>query len=134
MGTRLAPAVTADTAFFWDALKEHRLLIQRCASCGALRHPPRPMCPSCHSLEWDAVEASGQGTVYSFVIPHHPPLPWFPEPFVVALVELAEGTRLVTNVVGVSPDDVTMGMAVRVHFEHFDDGLVLPLFVPEDGS
>ena len=133
MSARPAPATTRDTAFFWEALKERRLLIQRCAACGALRHPPRPMCPRCHSLDWDTVEASGHGTVTSFVVPHHPELPWFPEPYVVALVELAEGTRLVTNIVGVSPDAVTMGMRVRVSFEEFDDGLVLPLFAPEDG-
>jgi uncharacterized OB-fold protein len=132
MSARLAPAVTVDTAFFWDALRHHHLVIQRCVSCGTLRHPPRPMCPRCQSLEWDTVDASGRGTVVSFVIPHHPPLPWFPEPFVVALVELEEGTRLVTNVVGAAPDAVTIGMAVQVRFEHFDDGLVLPLFVPAD--
>jgi uncharacterized OB-fold protein len=65
------------------------------------------------------------------VIPHHPPLPWFPEPYVVALVDLEEGTRIVSNVVGVAPDAVTVGMAVAVRFEHFDDGVVLPLFAPE---
>jgi len=134
MSARLAPAVTADTAFFWDALRQHRLVIQRCVDCGSLRHPPRPMCPRCNSLEWDTVEASGRGTVTSFVIPHHPPLPWFPEPFVVALVDLEEGTRIVTNVVGVAPDAVTIGMAVQVRFEPFDDGLVLPLFVPVEAS
>jgi uncharacterized OB-fold protein len=126
--------MTADTAFFWDAVRQHRLLVQRCVNCDARRHPPRPMCPRCHSLEWDTIEASGRGTVYSFVIPHHPPLPWFPEPFVVALVDLEEGTRLVTNIVGIAPDAVRMGMPVHVHFEHFDDGLVLPLFVPEEAS
>ncbi|HVN49836.1 MAG TPA: zinc ribbon domain-containing protein, partial [Acidimicrobiales bacterium] len=63
MSARPAPATTRDTAFFWEALKERRLLIQRCAACGALRHPPRPMCPRCHSLDWDTVEASGHGTV-----------------------------------------------------------------------
>ncbi len=55
MSARLAPSMTADTQFFWDGVRDHRLLIQRCASCGALRHPPRPMCPQCHSLEWDAL-------------------------------------------------------------------------------
>jgi uncharacterized OB-fold protein len=69
--------------------------------------------------------------VYSAVIPHHPPLPWFPDPYVVALVELAEGTRLVTNIVGIAPEAVTLGMPVRVRFEEFDDGLVLPLFEPD---
>ena len=92
--------MTPDTQFFWDGVREQRLLIQRCDGCGALRHPPRPMCPRCHSLEWDTIEASGRGTVFSFVMPHHPPLPWFDGPYVVALVELEEGTRLVTNLVG----------------------------------
>ncbi len=131
MSARLAPSMTADSQFFWDGAKEHRLLIQRCGRCDALRHPPRPMCPQCHSLDWDTVEASGRGTVYSFVMPHHPPLPWFPEPYVVAIVELVEGTRLVTNLVDVAPEAVSIGMPVTVRFETFDDGLVLPLFAPE---
>jgi len=130
MSARLAPSMTPDTEFFWAGVREHRLLIQRCTNCGNLRHPPRPMCPHCQSLEWDTIEASGRGTVFSFVIPHHPPLPWFPDPFVVALVDLAEGTRIVTNVVGIAPEDVRMGMDVAVRYEEFDDGLVLPLFGP----
>jgi len=131
MSSRLAPSMTADSQFFWDGVRDHKLLIQRCSQCGALRHPPRPMCPQCQSLTWDTVEASGRGTVYSFVIPHHPPLPWFPDPYVVALVDLEEGTRLVSNIVGVAPDGVTVGMAVSVRYEHFDDDVVLPLFAPE---
>ena len=127
---RLAPSMTPDTQFFWDGVRDHRLLVQQCASCGALRHPPRPMCPACQSLEWDAIEATGRGTVYSFVIPHHPPLPWFPEPYVVALIDLEEGTRIVSNVVGVAPDAVAVGTVVAVRFEHFDDDVVLPLFAP----
>ena len=134
MTGRLAPSMTADTQCFWDGVREHRLLIQRCEGCGALRHPPRPMCPACRSLEWDTIEASGRGTVFSFVIPHHPQLPWFPEPYVVALVDLAEGTRLVTNIVGIAPEAVSIGMAVAVRFEEFDDGVVLPLFAPVDSD
>ena len=130
MSARLAPSMTSDTQFFWDGVRAHRLLIQRCTSCGVLRHPPRPMCPHCQSLEWDTIESSGRGTVFSFVIPRHPPLPWFPEPYVVALVDLAEGTRLVTNIVGVAPDAVTIGLPVVVRFAQFDGDLVLPLFEP----
>ena len=89
------------------------------------------MCPQCQSLEWDTIESSGRGTVFSFVIPHHPPLPWFPEAYVVALVDLEEGTRLVTNVVGVASEGVTIGMPVVVRFEEFDGDLVLPLFAPD---
>jgi uncharacterized protein len=130
MAPRLAPAIGPDNEFFWKGLREHRLLLQRCTECEALRHPPRPMCPSCRSVSWDAIEASGRGTVYSFVIPRHPPLPWFPEPYVVALVDLEEGTRFVTNIVGIAPDEVTIGMPVEVRYEQFDGDLVLPLFAP----
>jgi uncharacterized OB-fold protein len=132
MSSRLAPSVTADTQFFWDGVKEHRLLIQRCVACGTLRHPPRPMCPTCHSFEWDTEQASGRGTVFSFVMPRHPPLPGFDDGYVVALVELEEGTRLVTNLVGVEPAAVSIGMSVLVCFEEFDGGLVLPMFTPQD--
>jgi len=131
---RLAPSMTPDTQFFWDGVRAHKLLIQRCGGCGALRHPPRPMCPHCQSLEWDAIESSGRGALFSFVIPRHPPLPWFPEPYVVALVDLEEGTRLVTNIVGVAPDAVTIGMPVVVRFEHFDGDVVLPMFAPEGAT
>ena len=134
MSARLAPSMTADTQFFWDGVKEHRLLIQRCAACGALRHPPRPMCPTCSSFEWDTLEASGRGSVYSFVMPRHPQLPWFDDGYIVALVELEEGTRLVTNLVGVDPEAVSIGMPVVVRFEEFDGGLVLPLFTRAEGS
>jgi uncharacterized OB-fold protein len=133
MSERLAPSTSLDTQFFWDALREHRLLIQRCSSCGALRHPPRPMCPACNSLDWDTLEASGRGTVFSFVMPRHPQFPWFDDPYIVAIVELEEGTRIVTNLVDVAPGDVTIGMPVEVRFETFEGGLVLPLFTPAEG-
>jgi uncharacterized OB-fold protein len=134
MSARLAPSMTADTQFFWDGVKQRRLLIQRCRGCGSLRHPPRPMCPRCHALTWDAVDASGHGTVYSFVMPRHPTLPWFDDGYIVAIVELDEGTRLVTNLVDVAPDAVSIGMSVEVRFDEFDDGLVLPLFAPVPGA
>ena len=131
MSFRLAPSMTADTQFFWDGAKAGRLLIQRCGGCATLRHPPRPMCPRCHSLEWDAIDASGRGTVYSFVMPRHPPLPFFEDGYIVVLVELEEGVRLVSNLVDVEPDDASIGMAVRVRFDAFDGDVVLPVFVPE---
>lgn len=130
MTARLAPSTTRDTQFFWDALREHRLLIQRCGDCGTLRHPPRPMCPRCNSLTWDTIESSGRGTVYSFVMPQYPEYPWFEYPYVVALIELDEGTRLVSNLCDVSPGDVTIGMPVEVSFAEFDDDLVLHQFRP----
>jgi uncharacterized protein len=130
MASRLAPTITPDNRCFWDGVAAHRLLVQRCGDCGALRHPPRPMCPKCNSLEWDTVEASGRGEVYSFVMPQHPPYPWFEYPYIVVLVELTEGVRIVSNLCGIAPDDVTIGMAVEVFFEAFDGDVVLPLFRP----
>jgi uncharacterized protein len=129
---RPRPAISDDTRFFWEGVERGELLIQRCAGCGELRHPPRPMCPRCRSLDWDTVRASGRGTVYSYVVPHHPRMPAFPERYVVALVDLEEGTRLVTNVVGVSPEDVRIGMAVELECTNVDDELVLPLFRPAE--
>jgi hypothetical protein len=128
--SRLAPTTTPDTRFFWEALKDERLLIQRCAECRTLRHPPRPMCPSCNSLAWDTIAASGRGTVHSFVMPRHPPLPWFEGTYIVALIDLEEGTRLVSNLCEVAPADVRIGMPVELFFARFDDGLVLPQFRP----
>ena len=130
MSSRLAPTTTLDTRFFWEALKEERLLIQRCAECRTLRHPPRPMCPACNSLAWDTIAASGRGTVHSFVMPRHPPLPWFEGTYIVALIDLEEGTRLVSNLCDVDPADVRIGMPVELFFSRFDDGLVLPQFRP----
>jgi uncharacterized protein len=127
---RPRPALTQDNAFWFEGARERKLLIQRCASCGKLRHPPRPMCGECRSLEWDTVEASGRGTVYSYVVNHHPQVPAFDYPLAVGLVELEEGTRLVANVVGVEPADVHVGMPVEVEFVDHDPELTLPAFHP----
>jgi uncharacterized protein len=128
---RLGPTVTPDTRFFWDGLRDRRLLIQRCDGCGGLRHPPRPMCPHCGSVAWTAVESAGRGVVVSAVQPRHPQFPWFEDGYVVALVQLDEGVRLVTNLVDGSTDDEVMGTRVVARFTEFADGLVLPLFAPE---
>ena len=127
---RPRPALTEDNAWWFEACRRHQLLIQRCSSCGGLRHPPQPMCPSCQSLEWDSVEASGRGRLYSFVVNHYPQVPAFDYPLVVGLIELEEGTRLISNVVGVDPGGVAVGMPVEVEFTDFDEELTLPQFHP----
>jgi uncharacterized OB-fold protein len=127
---RPRPALTQDNRFFFEGTTDGVLRIQRCRSCGALRHPPRPACAHCRSFEWDTVEASGRGRIFSFVVNHHPQVPAFDYPLVVALVELEEGTRLVANLAGMSPDEVAIGMAVEARVERFDDELALPVFVP----
>jgi len=127
---RPRPALTQDNAFWFEGARQHRLLIQRCKECGTLRHPPRPMCAECRSYEWDVVDASGRGTVYSFVVNHYPQVPAFDYPLAVGLIELEEGTRLVANVIGVEPGDISVGMPVEVEWVDHDPDLILPAFRP----
>jgi uncharacterized OB-fold protein len=127
---RPRPAVTADSAFFFDGTRRGKLLVQRCSSCGRLRHPPAPACRFCRSLDWDTVEASGRGNLYSFVVVHHPRVPSFDYPLVIGLAELEEGTRLVADLEGVAPADVRIGMPVVVDLLAVDDELTLPVLRP----
>lgn len=127
---RPRPAVNRDNAFWFEGAREHRLLVQRCAACSVLRHPPGPCCPECGSLEWDTVEASGRGEVYSFVVNHHPRHPAFDFPHLVAVVTLDEGTRLIADLTGVAPEDVAIGMPVVLEWLDADPDLSLPVFRP----
>jgi len=88
------------------------------------------MCPTCHSLEWDSVEASGRGRVYSFVVAHHPPTPPFEYPHVIALIELAEGTRIVSNLRGIEPGEVEIGIPVQAEFIELEEGRKFLQFRP----
>jgi uncharacterized OB-fold protein/acyl dehydratase len=124
------PAINPDNAFFWEGVEREELLIQRCSGCRKLRHPPRPMCPDCQSLDWETVKAGGRGTLHSFVVPHHPQIPPFEYPFVVALVQLEEGTRFISNLTGVDPAEVHIGMPVELYFTEVEEGLTLPRFRP----
>ena len=133
MPPRVAPPITTDNAFFWNGLCAGKLLIQRCTSCAALRNPPGPMCPSCQSLRWDTIEACGRGTVYSYVMPCLPRVAFFEYPYIVALVELAEGVRLVSNLCDIAPSDVEVGLPVEVFYRTFPGDLVLHQFRPAAG-
>jgi uncharacterized OB-fold protein/acyl dehydratase len=127
---RLAPPLGHDNAWWWEGVKRGELLIQKCAKCGTLRHPPRPMCPECQSTEWTGQKASGRGTVYSYTVLHHPKFPGYEFPLVCGLIELEEGTRVVTNIEGCKPGGVKIGMAVKLSFEKPDGELELPVFRP----
>jgi uncharacterized OB-fold protein/acyl dehydratase len=127
---RPRPAITQDNAFWFEGAREHRLLIQRCSSCGTLRHPPLPACAVCGSLEWEVVESSGRGSLYSYVVVHYPQVAAFEYPLPIGLVELEEGTRVVANLGGVDLDQIQVGMALRAEFVDHDDELSLPVFVP----
>jgi hypothetical protein len=128
------PPAPMDAAFFWEGVEQDELRIQRCTACGRLRHPPRPMCPFCRSLERDYLVASGRGEVYSFVVHHRPEVPEREHPFAVVLVELEEGTRIVGNVVGCPPASVSVGMPVEVTFEADDKGRKLAQWRPRSAG
>jgi uncharacterized protein len=126
----LKPSVNQDTVFFWDGVKQGELRIQRCEDCGELRHPPGPLCPSCRSTRRGYAVASGEGTVLSYVVHHHPPVPGRTAPFAVAVVELPEGVRIVGNVVDCPVDAVEIGLPLRVTFREMDADLTLPMWAP----
>jgi uncharacterized OB-fold protein/acyl dehydratase len=131
---RLAPPLGHDNAWWWEGIERGELLIQKCSECGALRHPPRPMCGQCQSLVWEGQVASGRGRVHSYTVLHHPKVPGYEYPLVVALVDLEEGTRLVANVAGCEPAAVAIGMSVQASIEAVDDQLRLPVFRPAGAS
>jgi uncharacterized OB-fold protein len=124
------PMISQDTAFFWEGTAAGELRIQRCPACGTLRHPPGPMCPSCGADKPDYVLASGRGEVFSYVVHHHPPVPGRTLPFVVALVELDEGVRMLGELLEVDPADVTVGLPVEIALTRVDDELTLPNWRP----
>ncbi|MDX3227079.1 bifunctional MaoC family dehydratase N-terminal/OB-fold nucleic acid binding domain-containing protein [Streptomyces sp. ME19-01-6] len=125
---RPRPVINRDNAGFWAGVAEHRLLIQRCTDCGTLRFPWLPGCGACGCQEWETVEASGAGTVFSYVVMHHPPFPAFDPPYAVGLIELAEGVRMISNITGVPYDKVRVGMPVELEFLRVDADLELPVF------
>jgi uncharacterized protein len=126
----IRPVISRDTAFFWEGTARGELRIQQCGGCGELRHPPGPMCPHCNETKPRHIVASGLGEVYSYVVHHHPPVPGHTLPFVVALVELEEGVRLLAELVDVPPEDVRVGLPVRIDFTRIDDELTMPVWRP----
>jgi hypothetical protein len=129
----MRPPVSPDTDFFWAGTLAGELRIQRCGACGALRHPPGPTCLSCGiTSEQEYLVSAGTGTVYSYVVHRHPPVPGKQLPIVIALVELTEGVRVMAELTGIDPDKVHIGLPVRTSFIRIDDGLVLPGWRPDE--
>lgn len=127
---RPRPAINRDNAFFWEGASKRQLLIQRCSDCGKLRHPPGPMCPSCHSLKWETVSSTGRGTVHSFVVMHRPAIPPFETPNPIVLVDLEEGIRLVAGISGCTVESLEIGMPVALEFVEVEPGYLVPNFHP----
>jgi uncharacterized OB-fold protein len=127
-----APYQSPDNQEFWAATGEGRLLLRRCEQCQSFIWYPRPFCPACGSLRTSWERACGRGTVYTFTVVHRSMIPGYRDvvPYVVAYVELAEGPRVMTNIVDVDPAEVTIGMPVSVVFTDTGEGCALYRFAP----
>jgi uncharacterized OB-fold protein len=129
----IRPVRNQDTEFFWEGTQQGELRIQKCNACGELRHPPGPVCPSCHAMDRGYVVASGRGTIFSFLVHHAPQMPGRELPLTIALVELDEfrqaqpPIRFVADVRG-NPEDLAIGDAVVIGWDKVDDELTLPIW------
>ena len=128
-----APIPTPETQPYWDGCAAGELRLQRCADCSAAFFYPRPVCPACGSARVEWFTASGRATLYSYVI-NHRPAPGFENdgPYAIAVVQLEEGPRMMTNITGCpqTPEALQLDMPVEVAFEKLDDEITLPLFRP----
>lgn len=122
------PIQRIDSAFFWEACERGELVVQKCQGCNACWHPPRPICPACHSTEKAPEKLSGRAKLLSWVRQVKPAAFGFPESPIAILVELEEGFRLVSNLEGVEAEDIKIGMALEVSFAKTSGGKSVPVF------
>ena len=126
------PTPEGDTVAFWEAARHERLLIRHCTACGAYSYYPRPFCPTCWSEDVTWFEACGRGTLYTWSVIYSNDMPPFKDriPYVAAIVDLAEGPRMMTNVVECPFEQLSVGMPLRVVFRAISDEFTIPVFVP----
>ncbi|MCL1486184.1 MAG: Zn-ribbon domain-containing OB-fold protein [Marinobacter sp.] len=136
MTDRPVPIVDADSREYWEAAGHHKLRLPHCTQCDSPFFYPRVLCPRCHSDEIEWRQMSGRGVIYSYTISRRPAGPAFKEmaPYIVALVDLEEGPRLLTNIVTDDVSAIQIGQAVIVTFEDLEGGIALPLFQPKEAS
>lgn len=125
---RPMPVASLESAPYWEAMNQGRLMLQRCASCGKLRHYPRCVCDDCYSMESDWVEASGRGRVHSWTVIHHAFHAGFRDalPYVLVIADLEEGGRIQAPLRGAGAESLRVDRLVRVLFERQPDGSMLP--------
>ncbi|MDG1205709.1 MAG: OB-fold domain-containing protein [Pseudomonadales bacterium] len=129
------PQPTPETQHFWDATKAGELKLQKCEDCSHIYFPPRPFCPKCASKSVKVFSASGEATLYSYVI-NHRPHPAFDGPYSIAVVTLKEGPRMMTNIINCeqTPERLRLDMSLRVVFEDLSQDIALPYFEPMEAS
>jgi uncharacterized OB-fold protein len=134
MTERPLPTITPETRHFWEGARFGELRLQKCAACAHVYFPPRPFCPRCASPDVRVVRATGRASLYSYVI-HHRPAPGFVPPYSIAVVQLEEGPRLMTNIVEIeqTPTALRLDMPLEVVFHKMNDDICLPLFRPARG-
>jgi uncharacterized protein len=130
MITVIPPVPSRTDQYFWEAARESRLVARRCKNCGALQHPPTPMCPHCQSLDFTVEDLSGRGVIYSWIVSRHPSVPES-DSRIVALIDLEEGIRMVSNIAAEPGTPIRTGMPVTVTFAQFGD-VTLPQFVIDE--
>ena len=113
---------------FWAGTRQHKLMLQKCLDCGAWRWTPQVLCRNCQSERCQWTETSGRGALYSYTIVHRPPLPAFKSPYVLAVVELAEGPLMLTNLVDCEEQSLKVGMPLEVAFERASEAITLYKF------
>lgn len=125
------PAPTPETRHFWDGTRNKELKLQRCDACDKVYFPPRPFCPGCSSRAVSVFSASGKAKLYSYVI-NHRSHPAFDGPYAIAVVELEEGPRMMTNLVNTpqTPEALVLDMPLEVTFQQVNEDITLPLFQP----
>ena len=130
--TKTVPEINESTRKYWEACKAHTLLLPKCRACGEVFFFPNDFCVNCLSKDIEWIEAGGKGTVHTFSVIYRPPSASFADnvPYVVAIIELEEGPRMMSNVVGISPEAVRVGMRVQVVFDDITDEISLPKFRP----
>jgi uncharacterized OB-fold protein len=128
---QILPAATPLSQPYWDAARDEKVVFQQCRQCATRWHPPMPMCPNCHATDYAWETAAGTGSIYTYTVVRHSTHPAFQElPYVVAVVELDEGPRIVTNVKRCAAEDVHGGMRVGIFFETAADGVKLAQAAP----
>ena len=127
------PVPTPETQFFWDKCKEHELWLQRCQACQHVFFYPRLHCPECLSDDVPGFRASGKGTLWTYMI-NHRPVPGFEDdaPYAIAVVQLEEGPRMMSNIVGIenTPENLLLDMPLEVVFEDATEEISIPKFRP----